>query len=284
VIESSIKALSKLTFASAMRKSRSRQRHPVDAFSTVYWFHELRQQLNSRSAAELQRAIEPFPNGTPEQLETLRRRWREYRDGLHSPSEPVIALAEACCRGSRQVLESPYWDSLRHDKPAKNVALALMGRTSPLGDELLIRMLGIKSSGGARGFDSRWLRKRRNAMVHKASLEGVGVLTVCGRLAGDAGCERLAVIFFRAVKRSLNILGPFLYLNGIAQRLAEYYESVLLPLCGQERDLADFDSVDYLYTLFALRRMLQMKAEAKNVECLEREEALAEIITDLEIL
>jgi hypothetical protein len=279
VIEYSIKALSKLTFASAMRKSpRSRQRHPVEAFSTIYWFHELRQQLNSGSAAELQRAIEPLSNGTPEQLENLQRRWRDYRHGLHSPSAPVIALAEARCPGSRQVLKSPFWDSLRHDKPAKNAALALIGRTSPLGDDLLAGMLGIKTQSGGRGYNSRWLRKRCNAMVREASLEGLGVLTVCVRLAGDAGYEGLAATLFRAVKRSLEILGPFLLAYGIALRLAEYYECVLLPDCGQDSNLVNFDSPSFFYTLSALCRMLQAKAEAKNMEWLEYDEAVAEIL------
>jgi len=265
-----------------MRKSpRSRRRHIVEAFSTIYWFHELSQQLNSESVAELQRTIEPLPKGTPEQLENLRRRWRDYCHGLHSPSEPVIALAEARCPGSHQVLKSPFWDSLRHDKPAEKAALALMGETSLLGDDLLARMLVMKTQGRGRGDDPRWLRKRCNAMVQEASLEGLGVLTVCVRLAGDAGYERLAASLFWSVKRSLNILGPGLYSNGIARRLAEYYECVLLPDCGQYRNLVNFDSSSYLYTVSAVCRMLQARAEAKNVEWLEHDEAIAEIFTVL---
>lgn len=157
-----------------------------------------------------------------------------------------------------------------------------MGGTSPLGDDLLARMLGMKLRGGSWGHDPRWLRKRCNAMVQEASLEGLGVLTVCVRLAGDAGYDRLAASLFWSVKINLDVLGPFLLAHGIAPRLAEYYESVLLPDCGQDCNLVNFDSCSFLYTLSALCRMLQAKAEAKNMESLEHDEAIAEILSVLD--
>lgn len=264
MIDSSDKSIEDLTFASPMRKSSSsRARHIVATFATICWFHELRLQMNATTVAQIRRMVEPLTTATQEQEKRINRRWRDYRDGQHSPMEPVIAKAEACCRGARQILQSPLWTALRLDKPAEQAALALMGCTSSSGNELLAKALSFQTKPR---IDYRWLYKRCDAITRDGTLEGLGVLTVCMRLTADADFDYLAAIFFKAATRHLIILGGWMINHGIARGIAEYYELVLLPHCNKRRYLAIFSSEVYLHTAFTLKRALEKHATDKGVE------------------
>lgn len=156
--------------------------------------------------------------------------------------------------------QSPLWDALRLDRPVDQVGLALVGRSSKLGDELLTWMLGrIQRKNN----DPRWLRKRCTAMIEHGSLESLAVLTICMRLASAASLDRLALIFHYHSTRHLLVLADSLYDHGIAQGMAEYYELVLLPKCCREHWMKSFSSAQYLQVIHDLQEALQTKVATK---------------------
>jgi len=207
----------------------------------------LKLNLDVNTVVAVQRAIEPT---TEERAAAVSRRWGDYKNGRHKPSALVVGLAERRVPWSKAIIHSSLWDALRLEKSAVTVARELQGATSREGDELLRWMLDRQRSS----HDHRWLRKRCRAMVAHGSLEGLAVLTVCMRLAGRAGAQRLALTFYRHATTCLTILGGWFYLHGIAQAIAEYYEKTLLPACYSEHEFSMFSTSYYLHSVRGLAR------------------------------
>lgn len=279
LIDSSHKSLAEFTFASIERESfASRRKHISTVFATICWFNELRLCLGAETSV-VQRILDAIDENY-EDPQTARRRWQDYRAGIHSPAAQVIALAERRCPGTSHILQSPLWDSLRLDRSASRVGLTLMGRTCTEGDELLSRMLG---SIGRLPSDRRWLNRRCTAIILTGNLEGLGVLTVCMRLAGEAKLDSAALIFCRAATRCLLVLGVWFYEHGVAQAIAEYYEYVLLPRCYSDPAVGVLYSCAsyYLNTIEALDR-LRVKAETEKGRPLDPRELAAVILRVLD--
>lgn len=279
LIDSSSKSLAEFTFASIEGQSFApRGRHVSTAFATICWFNEIRLQLGAATPTDIQRILEPVDEEY-EDPQIVRRRWRDYRSGVHAPAAQTVALAEDHVRGTTQILCSPLWDSLRLDRPAAQVGLALAGRTCAEGDELLSRMLG--STGGLSN-DQRWLKKRCTAVLLVSNLESLGVLTICMRLAGEAKLNQAAITFYRAATRCLLILGPWLFRHGIARAIGEYYEHVLLTACCPDPLTGSvcFCSSYYLKSIEALDRM-KTRVEEERGRALDSSELAQVILTEL---
>jgi len=176
---------------------------------------------------------------------------------------------------------APLWDSLRLDRSAAQVGLALLGRTCAEGDELLSRMLG--SAGGLPN-NPRWLKKRCTAVLLVGNLESLGVLTICMRLAGEAKLNHTATAFYQAATRCLLILGPWLFRHGIARAIGEYYEHVLLPACCPDPLTGSgcFYSSYYLRSIEMLDRM-KTRIERERGHALDSTELARVILMELAI-
>ena len=275
MLDSAQNSLTKSTFASHTRKLAAIQKRPIyKVFSTICWFHELQLTIGASTAAAVRRKIEPtLKNGN----KVVDQRWCDYRDGLHTPSAKVIALAEDHCPQSRHILENPLWDSIRLDRSPQNVAHELLGATCQQGDDLLTWSLRAPDR---RSYDPRWLKKRCRAMIEDGSLEGLAVLTTCMRLAGKAGADRSALSFYRHATNNLLILGSWFYAHGIAQRIAEYYETVLFPESIQDPNLGTFSSSHYLHAVKGLNNAV-LRAQAQTERTLTDKEV---ILIKLQIL
>lgn len=251
MLDSSEKSLGGFTFAPIARETfASRKRHIVTVFATICWFHELRLSLAAKTVASVQRAIEPS-----DRVEAVRRRWGDYKNGRRRPSVPIIALAEHRCPGARSILESLLWEALRSNRQPERIAQMLIGTTSQLGDDLLN---WIPSKRWRK--DRRWLRKRCIGMVEQPSLESLAVLTICMRIAASAGVDWLARTFYYYVTRWLLVAGGWLYNHGIAQGLAEYYETILLSKFYQVNWAGLLFADRYLYCISSLGQMLEREA------------------------
>lgn len=242
-----------------MRKSpQMRPRLIVSVFSTISWFHEQRLHFSASSVAEVVRAVEPLLDATSEQLKVVERRWRDYWKGRHAPVESVIARAEKVCPSSRAVIESLLWDALRFDRCARSTAVALIGRTNKAGDELLTRMLAL--SEASKDSQRRWLRNRCKLLIRKGTLEGLAVITVCMRVAAEAGVimEVLALAYW--CRWCLFVLAPWLFEHGILYGLAEYYQNHVLPKCLPEPYSVSFCARHFLDSAAGLAVGLEKEA------------------------
>lgn len=226
-----------------MRKSFGpRKRHVVDMFATICWFHALRNSFDAASVAAVQRGVEPV---SEERAHSVRRRWRGYKDGIHSPRAHVLSLSDSRCPEAVEIFKSPLWDALRLDRNTNHIAQSLLRATSRSGDELILRMISLDQQQSSY-VDERWLRKRCADMLRQGSLEGLAVLVICMRLAASKDSNRIALTFYRYAGYCLLTLGIWFYDRGIAQGIAEYFESDLLHVCGDKAYLGNFSSVHYL--------------------------------------
>ncbi len=271
LIDFSNKSLAELSFASQRRRTSA-------AFATICWFNEIRLRLGAETPTDIQRIIEPVDEEY-EDPQTVRRRWRDYRSGTHSPAPRTIASAERHCPGATQTLQSPLWNSLRLDRPTTNAGLALVGRTCPEGDQLLSRMFG--SAGGLPN-NQCWLKQRCIAVLQIGNLESLGVFTICMRRAGEAKHLHTALTFYRAATRCLLALGPWFVQRGIAQAIAEYYEQVLLPECCRDplAGSVHFCSSYYLKSIEVLDR-IKTRVEQERGRALDSTELAHIIWTEL---
>lgn len=271
LIDFSKKSLAELSFA-------SRRRRVSTTLATICWFNAVRLRLGAETPQDVQRILEPI-NEDYEDPQVARRRWRDYRSGVHSPSAQTIALAERHCPGTTQVLQSPLWDSLRLDRSTAKVGPALLGRTCPEGDELLSSMFG---SAGGLSNNRYWLKKRCCAVLQVGNLESLGVLTICLRLAGEAKHIHTALTFYHAATRCLLALGPWFVQHGIAQAIADCYEYVLLPECcpNQVAGRLCFCSSYYLQSIETLDR-IRSRVEHERGRALDSTELAHIIWTEL---
>jgi len=182
------------------------------------------------------------------------RRWRDYGKGFHSPRGRVIEMSRKICPDAVDVFLSPLWDTLRLNRPIEPVAQAHVGTTSKLGDELLTRMATLD---GKAHLDPRWLRKRCLDMVRLGTLEGLGVLLICMRLAGARGENGLTVTFYRYAGHCMNILGGWFFAHGIASSLGEYFETIMLPACSGTPWLGNFMAEYYISRILCIGELLQ---------------------------
>lgn len=269
MIESSKKSLAAFSFASPMRNSNSKNhRNIAEVFATICWFHELRIAAKVQTVAALQKVIDPVSDA---QVDSALKRWQRYKNGKNTPSESARCLAENFHADSRGILESPLWIALRLDKPSSDIAKSLLGCAGQAGDELLIRMMGKNANHS----QNRWLNKRCLAMQSSGSLEGLGVLTICMRLAGDAGHNHLVARFYYAICGCLLVLGSWFFNHGIAQGIADYYQYLLLPMCSNDQWTNGFSSGHYLTSIQSIQKMLQTKVEKLGRELNSKEIAEA---------
>ena len=94
--------------------------------------------------------------------------------------------------------------------------------------------------------------------------EGLAVLTVGIRLAAVAGLDHLAMNLYRWAAKCLLVQGTFFWERGVAQSLAEYLETVLLPACCRDPMLGSFRAADYLSSIAVLNRVLDSATNAKE--------------------
>lgn len=119
-------------------------------------------------------------------------------------------------------------------------------------------------------------------MIEDGSLEGLAVLTTCMRLAGKTGADRLALAFYRHATNNLLILGSWFYAHGIAQEIAEYYETELLPKSIQDHNLGTFSSSHYLHAVKGLNSAV-LQAQARAEKKLTETEVVAIMLQTLEL-
>lgn len=211
-------------------------------FATICWFHALRSSFDAASVAAVQREVEPVGE---ERAHSVRRRWRGYKEGTHSPRTHVLSLSDSRCPEAVGIFKSPLWDALRLDRNTNHIAQSLLRATSKFGDELILRMISLDQQQSSY-VDERWLRKRCTDMLRQGSLEGLAVLVICMRLAASNGSNRIALTFYRYAGYCLLTLGIWFYAHGIAQGIAEYFANDLLSVCRDEAYLGNFSSVHYL--------------------------------------
>ncbi|BBB58464.1 hypothetical protein UNDKW_0191 [Undibacterium sp. KW1] len=247
--------------------------------ATIFWFHSLKMSLDVESISAVQQLIEPVidePDGGRDVVGILRR-WNDYKNGHHKPIANVVHLAEERVPGTEAIFKCPLWNALRLDKSEAETARTLLGTTTKLGDELLLRMLHFPQTIQ----DPRWIKKRCKALVAHGSLEGLAVLTICIRLANKSDLQnRLAFGFYLYATDCLIVMGFWFYLHGIAQVLGEYFEQTFLPMTGMGF-CGNFSSSHYLYTIQSLAKTVLQKQEVLGRE-LSYDGVISEIIRLIE--
>lgn len=255
MLDSAQKSLSSFTFASPTRKTLApREKLIPEVFATICWFNELQLHLGVSTVVAVQQAAEPT---TPERAAALSRRWRAYKSGEQRPSPSTVTLAERIPCNAKAILHSPLWDALRMDKTPDPIARTLLGTTCADGDHLLNWML----DKGRPTLHPGTVQKRCQAIVARVDLDGLAILTICMRLAGQRSVSRLALTFYWHATNCLLMLGGWLCAHGIAQSLADFYETILLPRYCHPLKFARFSSHHYLDTVRALGRALAAAGE-----------------------
>lgn len=188
---------------------------------TVYWFNELKAQVGTSTIAELQRRIEPVP---PAQRKEVQRRWGYYKSGRHKPSSRVVDLAEGEVPGSSRIFHSDFWECLRPDRDARALAFKLIGQTNSDGNILLRWMLNTKEP---RYTNYRVLVRRLDNVTLLGSLEALGVLVLCARLACTRVIHHLVQRLYLRIFDFLVVYVHHFRERGIAQALAEHFDSIL---------------------------------------------------------
>lgn len=119
-------------------------------------------------------------------------------------------------------------------------------------------------------------------MIEDGSLEGLAVLTTCMRLAEKTGADRLALAFYRHATNNLLILGSWFYAHGIAQGIADYYETELLPKSIQDHNLGTFSSRHYLHAVKGLNSAV-LQAQARTERKLTNKEVILIMLQIIEL-
>jgi hypothetical protein len=196
------------------------------------WFDEISEHLKIDTAAGIQRYVEPVSDEAAAIVAA--RRWRDYRAGNHFPCQSVVKTVENFCPSANVILTSPLWDALRLDRDPRDVAKRLLGKTSKLGDDLLISALNRFK---CRGNHRQWVPKRCRDLILQGSLEGMATLLVCMKLAVRSDRpESLTRGFFASAVASFIVLSRWMSDRGVDHIVVYLFREILLPeYCGDYR-------------------------------------------------
>lgn len=204
-----------------------KQRHTVDGFRTVCWFHQLRLASGATTTYQMDGLIEGPLNLASDGPVDRKNKWRSYREGKHTPSADLVEDIETRFPGSGAVLNHPIWQLLRLDRPLHAEVPGLLAQLPPA------LYASVKGRGAAAhgpsislsGWDARRLRR----LEREVGLNALACLVALMRLAAESGDSANAHRFGRSLCRVLLMMGGWLFSHGIAQPLADYAEHLLFP-------------------------------------------------------
>ncbi len=263
VLDSSERHLADFCFASKTRNSATgKQRHTVDGFRTVCWFHRLRIASGATTTYQMDVLVEPAPDVVGGGPIDRKNKWRSYREGRHTPSAGLVEAVEAQFPGGRGVLCHPVWRVLRLDRPVHDEVSGLLAQLPPALYSV------IRGDGdvacGAHISPSGWDARRLRRLERQAGFDALACLVVLLRLAADSGDSAGAHRFGRALCRMLLMMGDWLFAHGVAQPLAEYIEQRLLPMAAHAGQQIGFGEIGFLAGARRLARVANAVAANEN--------------------
>lgn len=229
MIETSTASLDEFIFASKTRKNPiGKQRHVVDAFRTVFWFHLLRINSGAKSTYEMDRLLENHQNKNVESASDYKNKWRSYRIGRHTPSSALVNIIAATYTDSHAVLNHVLWESLRLDRPISRHADLWLSQLHPEVQTTIYRHGTTLSVG--KSVHETLNRTRLSMLERRAGLDAFACLIILLRKAAYVGNISLAMSLARSLCRMLLILGDVLTNAALAKPLVQYIEQEILPL------------------------------------------------------
>ncbi|NMM14159.1 MAG: hypothetical protein HHJ17_11560 [Rhodoferax sp.] len=257
MLDSSGQSLENFTFASDTRNyARGKQRHFVDAFRTVCWFHHLRLAVGATATYQMDLLLEPPPAQGLKRLDDRKNKWRGYRLGRHTPSSALVSEIEARHPGGQQLLNLPLWQIMRLDVPIES-SVELLGKMAPEVYASVFHSASVLGGRGIRTPERGDIQCRH--LERLASMDSLAGLILLMRLAGKAENSFLAYRFGRTATRVLSILGSWLWDHGIAQPMADYFGNHLLTSVNTGIYSLTFDPTRFL------RHVVFLEKEAARI-------------------
>lgn len=212
--------------------ARGKFRDVVDAFRTIYWFHDLRIWAHAKGPNDLQERLEPEASGFGQEsgLPYRRNKWRYYRKGSHTPRPDFVSEIKRRCSGYATDFDHILWDALRTEMPIASYADHWIRRLEPRVQTLFWQKEDSRDASRIRfqKFD-----KRQLAMLERrAGLDALACLTMMLREAHERGDEEYAYELGQRACRMLVMIGDTLHAHGIAEPFHEFYELAILPLAA----------------------------------------------------
>lgn len=225
-------SLGDFCFASATRNDpRGKQKHVVDAFRTIYWFHTLRDRVGATSAYQMDGLLDPQQPTDFVPAKDRKKKWRNYWHGQSVPSEALVAKIELDHPGTRGVLEHVLWDALRRDRAATRHCELWFKRLHPNIQSVVWSRESRHEMGGRL---QKLTSTRYRMLERRAGLDALACLIIWMCERAEAGDQSEASRLARATCRMLLILSAELFIYGIALPLAEYVTTKVMPLTSGE--------------------------------------------------
>lgn len=229
MIETSAASIDEFIFASKTRKNPvGKQRHVVDAFRTVFWFHLLRINSEAKSTYQMDQLLEKHQSQSEERAPDCKNKWRSYRDGRHTPSPTLVHFIAASHTDSQAVLNHVLWESLRLDRPISSYADFWLSQLHPDIQTAIYRHGNTFSVG--KSIVETLNQTRLSMLERRAGLDALACLIILLRKTANADNGSLAQSLARNLCRMLLILAPLLARAGINRPLVQYIEQEILPL------------------------------------------------------
>lgn len=229
MIETSSASIDEFISASKTRKNPTgKQRHVVDAFRTVFWFHLLRINSGAKSTYQMDQLLEKHQSQSEERAPDCKNKWRSYRNGRHTPSPALVQFIAASYPDSHAVLNHVLWEVLRLDRPVSRNADFWLSQLHPEVRTTIYRY-GTTFSVG-KSFPRALNQTRLSMLERRAGLDALACLIILLRKTVEAGDSSLGQKLGRSLCRMLLILGHVLSRTGLSKPLVQYIEQEILPL------------------------------------------------------
>lgn len=228
----------------------------VDAFRTVYWFHELRISLRARTLHSIERTLEPEAFGVSEEGGRYRRnKWPAYLTGKHTPSPSFVTTINERCDGSRLVFDHVLWDVLHMRSSAAEYADDWVKRLAPDVQTFLWER-STRSRDKGRRRHKRLSIRTLKAIERHAGLDALACLTLLIRESYEDGDCEYAFDLGYWLCRMLLLMGFTLSGHGLARPLYDYYEANILPLGEYNGLYKSYKGLDFRYLIGRLANAL----------------------------
>ena len=281
VLDSSERHLTDFCFASKTRNfAMGKQRHTVDGFRTVCWFHHLRIASGATTTYQMDVLVEPTRDAASGGPIDRKNKWRSYREGRHTPSAGLVEAVEARFPGGRDVLRHPVWRVLRLDRPMHDGISSLLAELPP-------RLYSVVSAAGdaergARFSPCEWDARRLRRLERVVGFDALACLVVLLRIAAEGGDSAGAHKFGRALCRLLLMMGGWLFAHGVAQPLADYVEQWMLPMAAHAGDQNGFGEMGFVTGAKRLAQAANTIAANENtaLTSLQRADVMLDLLDD----
>lgn len=229
--------------------SGRKYRHVVDAFRTVYWFHELRISLRGKTLHSIEKMLEPEAFGVSKEGGRYRRnKWPAYLTGRHKPSPTFVRTIDERCEGSGVIFDHVLWDVLHMQSSAAECSDDWIKRLDPEVQTFLLES-ATRSRDRARRRHKRLGVRALKSIEQHAGLDALACLTLLTRESHEAGDREYAFTVSYWLCRMLLLMGFTLSGHGLARPLYDYYEAYILPLGEYNGMYNSYKGLDFLYLI-----------------------------------